>query len=360
MLVVSYSSDITKSAYDAVSASDIACFLKSGFDVAIKPNLVVSGPASLGATTHPEVVEGVVRFLREFGIRNIRIIESSWVGDDTVRAFKVCGYEELARKYGIALVDLKADRCTSLKHGVTGLEVMVCDEALNTDFLINMPVLKAHCQTLFTCCMKNLKGCIPDCEKRRFHRIGLHKPIAVLSALITTGYCVVDGICGDLTMEEGGNPVVSNRVIAGRDPMIVDSYCAQLIGYEAEEIEHIAYGRQIGLGECYSKDIEIVELNAHKGKPLSIHKGSSRIAKRYDKFISEDAACSACYSALIFALHRCGGFISPDDMYHIGQGYRGKTGDGFGIGDCASGFGEHVPGCPPKAIDIVSALKARL
>jgi uncharacterized protein (DUF362 family) len=220
--------------------------------VSIKPNLVVSRPANNGATTHPEVVEGIILFLMDFGIKKIKIIESSWVGDSTRRAYKNCGYEELARKYDIPLIDLKNDSCTVHSHN--GYEIDLCDEALKTDFLINVPVLKAHCQTGMTCCMKNLKGCIPDGEKRRFHSLGLHKPIAVLNVLIKTGYCVVDGICGDLSFEEGGNPVEANRIIAGRNPLLVDSFCAELIGYRPDEIAYLSYGKSLGIGEYYSEN----------------------------------------------------------------------------------------------------------
>ena len=44
----------------------------------------------------------------------------------------------------------------------------ICCRALDADFLINLPVLKGHCQTAMTCALKNCKGCIPDREKRRF------------------------------------------------------------------------------------------------------------------------------------------------------------------------------------------------
>ena len=352
MIVVSYGSDIAKSAYDALAASDIASHLKASYSVAIKPNLVVSGPASLGATTHPEVVSGIIKFLKDFGVSSIKIIESSWIGDNTKSAFKVCGFEELSREHGVPLVDLKDDSCTTLKHG--GLEIAVCDEALNTDFLINVPVLKAHCQTRLTCCIKNLKGCIPDSEKRRFHAIGLHKPIGALGALIKTGYNVVDGICGDLTMEEGGNPVAANRIIAGRDPLLIDSFCAQLIGYMPSEIIHLAYAKEYGVGEFFSEKAKVVELNA--GSKPANKASCSRVVQRYSKLVAEDAACSACYSSLMYALHRLGGKVSSKGKLHIGQGFKGKSGAGQGIGNCASGFDDCIPGCPPKAADIVKLL----
>ena len=352
MITVTYGDEITKNTYNTLANSDISSYLKADYKVAIKPNLVVPGPASLGATTHPEVVEGIVLFLKDFGVTNIKIIESSWIGAGTKQAFKDCGFVDLSRKYDIPLVDLKDDRCTTLTHG--GLDIDVCNEALNTDFLINVPVLKAHCQTRMTCCLKNLKGCIPDSEKRRFHTIGLHKPIAVLAFLLKTGYSVVDGICGDLSFEEGGNPVISNRIIAGRDPLLIDSFCAELIGYAPEEIKHLVYAKELGLGEFYSSSTKVVELNVDK-KPVNSQK-SNRRAERYLGQITEDAACSACYSALIYALHRLGGRTKSNDKLYIGQGFKGKTGVGQGIGTCANGFSKCVQGCPPKAVDIVREL----
>jgi len=352
MLIVTYGKNIVKDTLDTLAASDISAYLRADMAVSIKPNLVVPCPASDGATTHPEVVEGIVIFLRDYGVKRIKIIESSWVGDSTKRAFKYCGYEELSQKYDIPLIDLKSDSYTAYEFG--GYKIAICDEAMNTGFLINVPVLKAHCQTRMTCCMKNLKGCIPDSEKRRFHTLGIHKPVAALNMLIKTGYCVVDGICGDLSFEEGGNPVDSKRIIAGRDPLLIDSYCAELIGYHRDEIEYISYGKKYGLGEYFSKDTRLVELNSESKPAFDMR--IDRTAEKYKVYIEENAACSACYSSLIYALHRTGGKPRLEGKLHIGQGFIGKTGPGFGIGNCASGFEKHVPGCPPKATEIIKAL----
>ncbi|MCL1859056.1 MAG: DUF362 domain-containing protein [Oscillospiraceae bacterium] len=353
MIFVTYGKDIVKNTYDILKESDIDLYLNSNFSVSIKPNLVVSRPAYDGATTHPEVIEGIIIFLKDFGVKKIKIIESSWVGDSTKRAFKNCGYEEISRKYNVPVIDLKSDSCTVLKYGEYKIEI--CDEALKTDFLINVPVLKAHCQTRLTCCMKNLKGCISDNEKRKFHSLGLHKPIAELNMLIKTGYCVVDGICGDLTFEEGGTPVESNRIIAGQNPLLVDSYCAELIGYRPDEIGYLAHGKKLGVGEYYSQDTKIFELNP-ENKP--VHKvKSGRTADSYKNNIHEDSACSACYSSLIYALHRLGSKIKGTEKIYIGQGFKNKSGDGIGIGNCTLGFKKCVTGCPPKPTDIIDALK---
>ena len=87
-----------------------------------------------------------------------------------------------------------------------------CVRGADIDFLINVPVLKGHCQTKITCALKNMKGLIPNTEKRHFHAMGLHEPIAHLNAGLHQDFVVVDNICGDLDFEDGGNPVVMNRI----------------------------------------------------------------------------------------------------------------------------------------------------
>lgn len=349
MITINYGTDITQATYEALKASDILTYLKPHFKVAIKPNLVLADPATNGATTHPQVVEGLVQFLKDFGVSNIKIMESASIGVSTVRAFSVCGYDSINKKYDVPLVCLKNDPTTKLEY--KGLEININNQALDTDFLINVPVLKAHCQTKLTCNMKNLKGCITDTEKRRYHTIGLHKPIAALTALIKTGYCVIDGICGDLTFEEGGNPTYANRIITGRDPVMLDSFCAEQIGYSPMDIGYLEYAKEWGLGEFYTPETIVNELNADKKPALS--KKASPIAERYAKYINENNACSVCYATAVHALYRCGGYVGK---IYVGQGFKGKSEAGLGIGNCTSSFKNYVQGCPPKATDIIKSL----
>jgi len=354
MITVNYGRDWVKTTYDTLIASDIKETLQKNFSVSLKPNLVVERPASGGATTHPEVIEGIILFLKDYGINDIKIIENSAFGHSTKQAFRACGYEALNKKYGIQLKDLKDDRFISLKH--ENIEYQISETALNSNFLINVPVLKAHCQTLMTCCMKNLKGCIPQSEMRRFHSLGLHKPIAGLNVLLKTHYCVVDGICGDLSFEEGGTPVEANRIIAGQNPLLIDSFCAQMIGYNPDDIGYLSCGKTSGIGEFYSQKTKVIELNIDN-KPL-IQEKSVRIADKYRSLIDEREACSVCYAALIFALHRKGGLIKGKKIC-IGQGFKEKgesSADCLGIGNCAKNFKTWVKGCPPKAVDILGQL----
>ena len=78
--------------------------------IGIKPNLVSPSEASWGATTHPEIVAGIIEYLQENGYGNIAILEGSWVGDKTTEAYEVCGYRELTEKYQVPFWDMQKDK----------------------------------------------------------------------------------------------------------------------------------------------------------------------------------------------------------------------------------------------------------
>jgi len=232
-IFVNYGEQGKKMVKELLQKIKIEAELQKNDLIALKPNLINATKSDQGATTDPEIVRGVIEYLQQKGFNNLMIIEGSWVGAATEAAFEVSGYQELAREYDLPLYNLKNDNF--IKKSFKGLEIEIAEKALRADYLINFPVLKGHCQTKITCALKNIKGCISDLEKRKFHRQGLHQPIAYLNKLLKQDLIIIDGIYGDLDFEEGGNPVKMNRVIAAQDPVLVDSYAADLLGYAASD-----------------------------------------------------------------------------------------------------------------------------
>ncbi|PKL29250.1 MAG: hypothetical protein CVV46_01945 [Spirochaetae bacterium HGW-Spirochaetae-2] len=326
--------------------------------IVLKPNLVIAATADGGATTHPEIVEAVIRYFKDHGFANISIVESAWVGDSTARAFKVHGYERLVEEYGITLVDVKKDSYTTIE--AHGFAIEISDTIMDSDFLISLPVLKGHCQTTMTCALKNMKGCISDRSKRQFHSWGLHDPIAALNTVRKADLVLVDSLNGDLDFEEGGNPVQTNRMFAGRDSVLVDTFGASLMGFETSEIPYIEIAEEFGVGSTDLASANIVELNRDTtGAP---YRPSGRVHELEDYTVAS-SACSACYGNLIHALARLDerGILSDlNQKIHIGQDYKGKTGCGLGVGICTNGFTRSVPGCPPKALDIVKFIEKHI
>ena len=322
--------------------------------IGIKPNLVAPVEASYGSTTHPEVVAGIIEYLQERSFQNLVILEGSWVGDKTSESFEVCGYYELAEKYGVELLDMQKDHTTPTE--CKGLELSICDTALSLDFLINVPVLKGHCQTKITCALKNLKGLLPNKEKRHFHAMGLHKPIAHLNARLKQDFIVVDNICGDLDFEDGGNPVEMNRIFVAADPVLCDAYVCQFLNYTVDDVPYVRMSEELGAGCADLSKAELIYCNEQE---LEVKLPKSRKIVELQDAVEEVESCSACYGYLIPALDLLkneGLFEKLHTRICIGQGFQNKTGE-LGIGNCTRKFKNSLKGCPPTENQIYEFLK---
>lgn len=345
-----YGFDAHQMTYALMEAADVAQRIPSGGRVALKPNLVVAAPPERGATTHAGVLSGAIEYLRAHGVEHIEIIEGSWVGARTGEAQRVAGYEAVCKQYGVPFYDLKTDHATSVDTPFG--PIAICDRARTADFLINLPVLKGHCQTVMTCALKNCKGCIPDKEKRRFHAAGLTKPIAALAWALKPQLTIVDSICGDLDFEEGGNPVPTGRMYLGTDVVQLDAYGCRLMGLQLEDVPYIQWAERWGAGSTQIEERDIVRLNRPE-QSMDYPAPSGRVAK-LTKGVQADQACSACYAALVRALYTTGG--TGGIPVAIGQGWKGRTFEGLGIGRCCDCAAQQVKGCPPSVQDIIDAL----
>lgn len=346
-----YGRDAHEMTLRLLEASDAIARVPSGGSVALKPNLVVAGTPESGATTHPGVLSGCIEYFQAHGVKEISVIEGSWVGDDTLRAMRRAGYDDVCRRYDVPFYDLKKDKTRPVDTAVGSIDV--CCRALDAGLLVDLPVLKGHCQTVMTCALKNLKGCLPDREKRRFHAMGLTRPIAALGAALKPGLVVVDSICGDLNFEEGGTPVETDRMYLGTDAVQIDAYGASLMGLSLSQVAYIGLAEEYGGGFARVDDGDIVDLNA-PSDVKSYPRPSGTVA-RLTKRVRQDNACSACFANLVRALYASG--YGQDVDIRIGQGFKGKTFEGLGIGRCCAGATRCVMGCPPTAGQIADALE---
>jgi uncharacterized protein (DUF362 family) len=358
-IVIIYGDDIKSMAIRLAEEADLAGLIGDrGKRIGLKPNLVVAQPASTGATTHPEIAEGLISYLKEKGFANLAILEGSWAGCSTIDAYSVCGYRRLADKTGVRLIDTKTDKAKLCD--CKGMNIKICESALSIDFMINLPVMKGHCQTLLTCALKNNKGLIPDSEKRHFHSIGLTKPIAHLNTAVRNDFIVVDGICGDPDFEQGGNPVHAGRMAVAHDPVLCDAWACSQMGFALSDVPYIGLAEKLGVGSADVRSAKIRELNEGSA---SLSEGASPSGKmrKLAAYINADKSCSACYASLIFALSRLGrnehGNIR--DKICVGQGFQGKHGS-LGVGQCTSGFKVSCPGCPPSGAEILAFLQSNL
>lgn len=369
MLGVYYGTD----AFEAVDAllDDLKSFeaLPAGSKVVIKPNLVIENRNWLGADTRPEVVEAVIRRLKDLGLDDITVADGSGVGHSAGRAFGVLGYDVIAARYGVRLLDIEEDdfirRPTACPGPFRYLEIS--RTVAEADYIINIPVLKAHGETRLTCSLKNLKGVMPRGMKPKFHRVDLHRAIAQLNTTVSADFILVDGAYGDLSSEMGGTPVELGIMAAGTDPLEIDVFAAGVLGLAPSDIFHLAHYAAWRGVDLNSFTPEIHRLNKPaEEKTFTVDTDPFR---RLPCTVISEGACCTCRGSLTFALKR----LSEGGVLHRGQvclnGRRGieKIPDDdrrtlVAVGDCALRQVEKVgtdgeiitvPGCPPGTEEVV-------
>ncbi len=224
--------------------------LKGDHRVLIKPNLVawddVFPIAPYGVYTTTRLVEDLVIILKEHGCSGITIGEGSVEikkGVGTMAAFQGLGYGDLAKKYGVTLVDFNAGKSEAFAFH-DGLKLHIAKEAVESDFLINFPVLKTHGQTKVSLGLKNLKGCLKIASKKLCHHADLELEycFSFIADFIRPALTIVDGV---YALEKGalhyGNAYRKDLIIASTDPLSADCAAARSIGYDPREVGHFVH-----------------------------------------------------------------------------------------------------------------------
>lgn len=342
-----------------------------GQTVLLKPNLVMDRPHSSGAITNPALLDILLdALLRQASPREVIVGEGAAAHCSTEKAFSVSGVDKIAQKYGVRLVDLQKDNYVqvSVPRGKALKQVEVARTVLEADCLINLPVLKMHCQTQVTIGLKNLKGCISDREKKRFHSLELEQCIADLNTVLSVQLVVVDATLGSFAWEGGGDPVRLDTVLAGTNQVSVDAVAASLLGYHPGEIEHIRLSEAHGLGTARREQIQV--LHPEKLQGISFP-AEFRCGVQYrvpGLQVVEKGTCTPCLASFLAATRR----LEKERIYLPGTAYLGQRlteadletlggqGKGLGIGNCGArlvGQEEAVWGCPPEGWQVYNFLK---
>jgi len=211
--------------------------------IIIKPNLTNSSPPPV--TTSVLAAEAVYKYCRDHTKAQIAIGEGAGSGR-TCDVFAALGYTDLARRCHIKLVDfndaetVEIERPDALQWKNFHLPAIVRDA-----FVISLPVLKDHDFTKTTISMKNMFGLAPG----KFYAGGwnkakLHSPSTDDSVVDVCLYkkpdlCVVDASVALQGGHLSGRKKHVGLILAGFDPVAVDTVGSQLLGHDPGWIHYL-------------------------------------------------------------------------------------------------------------------------
>jgi uncharacterized protein (DUF362 family) len=217
-----------------------------GRHVVLKPNLVEFEPES-SINTNPILVHAAYEAFLAMGAASVQIAEGPGHRRNTLDLADAAGYFRIVPRFEDVFTDLNLDDVTRVfpdRQLSRIKKVYLPNTALGAGLLVSMPKMKTHHWVGATLSMKNLFGVVPSgiygWPKNVLHWAGIEESIADLHAAFPRQFAIVDGIVG----MEGNGPIqgVPKRagvLVAGRDPVAVDSTCCRIMCIDPMKIGYI-------------------------------------------------------------------------------------------------------------------------
>jgi uncharacterized protein (DUF362 family)/Pyruvate/2-oxoacid:ferredoxin oxidoreductase delta subunit len=238
----------------------VSSFIKADDKVLIKPNMLQAKPPEEAITTHPQVLEAVINIVQDAG--GIALVGDSHGGpaEGLQKYWDITGYNEVCKRCDVELVNFE-------KSGVyikerNGRKYYIAKPVLDCDCLINLPKLKTHSLTVFTCAIKNMYGTIPGQRKTEYHKLApkttdFAELVVDIYALTKPQLNIVDGI---VSMEgmgpAGGNLRDLGLILASTDGLALDSFICHMLGKNPLKVPTNRIAYEQGLGEANINEID--------------------------------------------------------------------------------------------------------
>jgi len=246
----------------------IGKFVKKNSRVLLKPNLLSGKVPEKCVTTHPAVIEAVVKILKRIDCK-VFIGDSPGIGSG-ISVAKKAGIEAVAKKLDSTVIDFTKSR--KIKHCRDNIfkDIEIASELELYDNIINLPKVKTHGQMGLTLGVKNMFGCVVGTKKVQWHfKAGVDK--SYFAKMLIEVYrntapvlTITDGIMGmEGNGPQSGDPRKLGVVLASQDAIASDVVISKLINYDPEKLFTNLAAREKNVGITRIDDI------VFKGEPLS-------------------------------------------------------------------------------------------
>lgn len=241
----------------------ISKFVKKGDTVVIKPNMSWARRPEQAANTNPEVIAEVIKLCRKAGAAKIKIFDNTC--NEAKRCYSLSGIEKAAKKEGAEVSYIYKQKFKKVKipQGKILKSWEFYSDALRADVYINVPIVKHHSIARVTMGLKNIMGVIGG-ERGKIHK-QFDQKLADLNTVIRPELTILDATRILLRNgPQGGNindVKITNTIIAGIDPVAIDSFGATLFEMEGKDLGYIQQAYNLGLGEIDLKKLKIETIN---------------------------------------------------------------------------------------------------
>lgn len=205
----------------------------TGKKVLVKPNILTDDDPAKCISTHPVVVEAMVRFLQSKGA-------TVFIGDSpAVHTARFSGDKSGIRKVcettGAEWVDFTLNSAEiKLRKG----KIKIASVIERVDLIISLPKFKNHELVYFTGAIKNTLGLVPGFSKAKQHALHQERNrfgefLVDLNEAVTPQYFLMDGI---MAMEGPGPgrgfPTQVGLLLGSTNPLILDITASKIAGYD--------------------------------------------------------------------------------------------------------------------------------
>ncbi len=220
--------DLISEIYASTDGPDV-----QGKKVLLKPNILTDDDPVKCISTHPVVVEAMVRYLQAKGA-TVLVGDSPAVHSQRFRGEK-SGILKVCEETGAEWVDFMTN---PVEKKLTKGKIRLAAVIDRVDLIISLPKFKNHELVYFTGAIKNTLGLVPGFSKAKQHalhqnRKGFGEFLVDLNEVITPDYFLMDGIMGMEGPGPGrGFPTEIGLLLGSTNPLVLDITASQIAGYE--------------------------------------------------------------------------------------------------------------------------------
>jgi uncharacterized protein (DUF362 family)/Pyruvate/2-oxoacid:ferredoxin oxidoreductase delta subunit len=289
-------------------------------EVLIKPNILGGFPAEQHVTTHPSVVEALVRYCEDRGL-DITVGDNPAGSGTVIEKAQKTGLYQASRGH---FKDIREGEYVQIESEYfSGL--VVSKKVLQAPYVLNVPKFKTHIQTIITGAIKNMFGMLPGEEKSMIHCKArslqdFSKALVDIYRVRPPDLTVMDAVVGmEGNGPSSGTPIPIKKVLASDNGVELDAVVAHMMGLTPGEVPMLQYAHEQGLGEIDIEKITVIgglpRIPRFKVPSRALVKFITPLSSRYYDFLAirphlNKEKCVRCWECIkkcpVSALHQNG------------------------------------------------------